>query len=54
MKKSGKSPESKRDQLWSECECPDCDIGAHERCHSPKCHMLKWKDIQNKSPKRDR
>jgi len=29
---------------WCECECANCDIGAHERCSSPKCHMPKWKD----------
>ena len=45
-------PETKRDQLWCECECANCEIGAHERCHSPKCHMPKWNDIQNKKPKR--
>jgi hypothetical protein len=46
--------ETKRELLWCECECANCDIGAHERCHSPKCHMPKWKDVQAKAPKRDR
>jgi hypothetical protein len=50
MKKSGK-PDSKEVQLW--CECANCEIGAHERCKSPKCHMPKWRDIKDK-PKRDR
>jgi hypothetical protein len=52
MKKSGKQPE-KKDELWCECECINCEIGAHERCQSPKCHMPKWKDIQGKPPRRD-
>src|SRR5271157_1296564 len=26
-------------EYWCECECANCDIGAHERCSSPKCHM---------------
>ena len=40
MKKPGGKPEPKKDdQMWCECECANCDIGAHERCHSPKCHM---------------
>ena len=52
MKKSGKLPEPRRDQLWCECECANCEIGAHERCQSPKCHMPKWKDIKNNPSKR--
>jgi hypothetical protein len=54
MKKSGTKPEPRKDPLWCECECVNCEIGAHERCTSPKCHMLKWKDVQPKPPKRDR
>jgi len=54
MTKSGKKPDSKRDQPRCECECTNCEIGAHERCNSSKCHMPKWKDIQGKTPKRDR
>ncbi len=50
MKKSGK-PESKESQLWCECECANCDIGAHERCNSPKCHVPKWKDLKPKPAK---
>jgi hypothetical protein len=46
MKKSGKPPEPRRDQLSCECECANCEIGAHERCVSPKCLMPKWKDIK--------
>jgi len=42
MAKSGKKPEAKQCQLWCECECANCEIGAHERCNFPKCHMLKW------------
>ena len=53
MKKSGK-PESKEPQLWCEYECGNYEIGAHERCASPNCHMPKWRDIQSKPPKRDR
>jgi hypothetical protein len=52
MKKPVKKPEPPRDQLWCECECASCEIGAHERCHSTKCHMPKWKDIQDKRPQR--
>jgi hypothetical protein len=47
MKKSDPKQGIKQDQLWCECEC-NCEIGAHERCHSPKCHMLKWKDVKSK------
>jgi hypothetical protein len=49
-----KSSEKPGDQkLWCECECANCEIGAHERCHSSKCHMPKWKDIKTKPrPKR--
>ena len=53
MKKSGKT-ESKRTQLSCECDCANCEIGAHERCSSAKYHMPKWKDIRGKPPKRDR
>jgi hypothetical protein len=53
MKKTGK-PEKTETQLWCECECPNCEIGAHERCHSPKCRMPKWKDVKGEPPKRDR
>ncbi len=54
MKKMGTKADEKADQLWCECECASCEIGAHERCNSPKCHMPKWKDIQGKKPKRNR
>lgn len=53
MKKSGLKPGVKQDQLWCEFECANCEIGAHERCHSPKCHMLKWRDIKNKPSERE-
>jgi hypothetical protein len=53
MKKSGPKLGVKEDRLWCECECTNCEIGAHERCSSPKCHMPKWQDIKNK-PKRGR
>jgi len=33
-------------QFWCECDCAQCDIGAHERCASEKCHMPKLKDIK--------
>jgi len=39
MTKSGKKPDIKEAQLWCECNCANCEIGAHERCNSPKCHM---------------
>ena len=52
MKRSGKKSEGEGRQLWCECECANCEIGAHERCHSSKCHMPKWKDIKEKPPKR--
>jgi len=45
MTKSAKKIEA-RPQFWCECECANCEIGAHERCNSPKCHMPKWKDIK--------
>jgi len=54
MTKSGKKPDRKRNQLWCECECANCDIGAHERCASPKCHMPKWRDVKNKPSERER
>jgi hypothetical protein len=53
MRKSGKKPEIKKGQLWCECECSNCEIGAHERCNSIKCHMPKWKDIKGKLPKHE-
>ena len=52
MTKSGKKPETRDGQLWCECECMNCEIGAHERCSSSKCHMPKWKDIKPVPPKR--
>ena len=54
MKKSDPKPGAQDAQLWYECECVNCDIGAHERCHSSKCRMPKWKDVKNKPPERDR
>jgi len=53
MKKSG-NPESKEARLSCECECVNCEIGAHERCNSHKCHMPKWRDTKGKPPKRER
>jgi hypothetical protein len=47
-----KKPDKKEDYPWCECDCAICEIGAHERCASAKCHMPKWKDIKPKSPKR--
>jgi hypothetical protein len=38
MTKPGKQREGKLNQLWCECDCANCEIGAHERCQSPKCH----------------
>jgi len=46
-----KKPETDKDNLWCECECANCEIGAHERCNSSKCHMPKWKDIKAKPGK---
>jgi len=34
--------------LECDCECASCDLGAHERCSSPRCHMPKWKDRRRK------
>jgi len=51
MAKAGKKPETKYDRLWCECDCSNCEIGAHERCNSSQCHMPKWKDIKIKPPK---
>jgi hypothetical protein len=51
MEKSSKNPKIEADQLSCECDCANCDIGAHERCKSPKCHMPKWKDIKPKPGK---
>jgi hypothetical protein len=31
-----------------ECNCWNCDIGAHERCNSPLCKMPKWNEIPRK------
>ncbi len=47
-------PEGKqKTECWRECECRLCDIGAHERCNSAKCHMPKWKDMgRPKKPKK--
>ena len=53
MAKSSKRLETKQDKLWCECECANCEIGAHERCHSPKCHMPKWQDVKRKPSKPD-
>jgi hypothetical protein len=53
MAKDGKKTEKQGDHLWCECECINCEIGAHERCNSAKCHMPKWKDVKDRSPKRD-
>ena len=33
---------------WCDCECALCDIGAHKRCTSDKCHMPNWKDIKKR------
>jgi hypothetical protein len=51
MAKKQKPPD--RSQVRSpkyscECECSNCDIGAHERCTSPKCHMPKWANVTDK------
>jgi hypothetical protein len=48
MTKSGKEAEKEKEQLWCECDCANCEIGAHERCHCPQCHMPKWKDLKTK------
>jgi hypothetical protein len=53
-KSSGKLQTKKQDQLCCECECANCEIGAHERCRSLKCQMPKWEDVKSKSPKRNR
>ena len=29
MKKSGPKQGIKQDQLWCDCECANCEIGAH-------------------------
>jgi hypothetical protein len=54
MKKSGPKAGVEESQFWSECECVNCEIGAHERCNSPKCHMPKWRDVKGKPPERGR
>ena len=52
MQKDDKS-KTGTNQGWCECECPLCDIGAHERCTSDKCHMPKWRDVgKPKKPKK--
>jgi hypothetical protein len=43
MAKKPKRLEPPISKHWCECERSNCDIGAHERCPSPKCHMPKWK-----------
>jgi len=53
MKKDDKTRTSSKTEAWCECDCPQCDIGAHERCNSDKCHMPKWKDVNKpKKPKK--
>jgi hypothetical protein len=39
---SGKYP-------WCDCEatCIKCDLGMHELCGSPKCHMPHWASTEN-------
>ena len=54
MTKSGKKLDTKEPQLRCEHECDNCEIGAHERCQSAKCHMPKWRDIKAKPPRRGR
>jgi hypothetical protein len=54
MKKSVPKPRVKEDRLWCECECANCEIGAHERCQSRKCNMPKWRDVKNKPSERER
>ena len=48
-------PERKDDrehyEHWCECNCSQCEIGAHERCSSKDCHMPKWEDVQKKKKK---
>ncbi len=45
-------PEKKDDRErydhWCECDCSQCEIGAHERCSSKDCHMPKWRDVEKK------
>ena len=54
MTKPGEKPEVPQNELWCDCECANCEIGAHERCQSPKCQMPKWKDVKGKPPGRGR
>jgi hypothetical protein len=59
MAKWGKQPDTKTNikkegRLWCERECSNCEIGAHERCNSPKCHMPKWRDVKSKLTKKRR
>jgi hypothetical protein len=30
------------------CDCPNCEIGAHERCSDPRCHGAKWGDLRKR------
>ncbi len=39
-------------QHWCECECSQCEIGAHERCTHKECHMPKWGDLEQKPDKK--
>ena len=39
-------------QHWCECECSQCEIGAHERCSHKECHMPKWDDLEKKPEKK--
>lgn len=48
MKKTSPKSQVRESQFCCECESANCDIGAHERCHSPKCQMPKWKDVKGK------
>jgi hypothetical protein len=32
---------------WCDCTCVHCEMGAHERCGHPQCHMPKWADVQD-------
>jgi hypothetical protein len=37
---------------WCECECSQCEIGAHEGCSHKECHMPKWDDLERKPDKK--
>src|SRR5882672_8017096 len=55
MAKKPKRPDDRQlVKYWCECECSNCDIGAHERCSSPKCHVPKWKDRTPGPKKQDK